>query len=108
MPRGVARRRPAWRIVTYTVVGRPLSPERHLKRTTSSIIMEENLDIEIDTEKLISLIKDQPAIYDRTLPPLGQKEKTILWLNICKELIPGWEERPQLEKTQIGSFEYYL
>lgn len=60
---------------------------------------------EINTELLISLIEERPAIWDKTLNIYKDKNiKESAWREICVILKEGFEEKEQKERQEFGKF----
>ncbi|XP_018311577.1 uncharacterized protein [Mycetomoellerius zeteki] len=58
---------------------------------------------EINTELLISLIEERPAIWDKTLNIYKDKNiKESAWREICVILKEGFEEKEQKERQEFG------
>lgn len=57
----------------------------------------------IDTEKLIIEVEMRPALYNTAVPEYSDRNlKLKLWEEVCKELIPTWNELDGKEKTING------
>lgn len=57
----------------------------------------------IDTERLITEVRLRPALWDLSYDLYKDRDaKKSAWKEVCKELIPDFDEKSDGEKKDIG------
>lgn len=62
-----------------------------------------NMEANIDTEQLISLVQERPALWDKSREDYKSRARTTeCWREVCVKLNPAFESLSEAEKNKYG------
>jgi hypothetical protein len=62
-------------------------------------------EVEVDVERLISLVEERPVLWDETLDTYKDRNLTKPgWKEVCLELKNDFEDLSKKDKNEIGKF----
>ena len=66
------------------------------------------MEAEIDTELLISLVQERPALWDKSREDYKSRRTTECWREVCIQLNPNFENLSEAEKDKYGKCTKYF